>query len=107
MQADRDGDGALDDGRGLGLVGHVARDPDRFVTGRGQRVGHGTWPVAVDVGVRDATPASGERIGGHESDARLAPLQDDTARESDSMHPLVSGLSRHRDGARGLAPVVS
>ena len=51
------------------LVRHVAGDPDRPVTGRGQLPGRGTQRVLVDIDENDRGARLGECLRGRESDA--------------------------------------
>jgi hypothetical protein len=50
-------DRALDEGGNLGLVGHVAGDGERLMTGGGELVGGGAEGVFVDVGEHDGGAA--------------------------------------------------
>ena len=67
-------DRALDHGRDLRLVRHVAGDADRPVTGRGQLPGRGAQRVLVDIDENDRGARLGECPRGRESDAELAPV---------------------------------
>lgn len=62
-------DRALDHGRDLRLVRHVAGDADRPVTGRGQLPGRGAQRVLVDIDENDRGARLGECLRGRESDA--------------------------------------
>jgi hypothetical protein len=65
-------DRALDHGRDLRLVRHVAGDADRPVTGRGQLPGRGAQRVLVDIAENDRGARLGECLRGRESDAGTA-----------------------------------
>jgi hypothetical protein len=62
-------DGALDEGRDLGLIGYVAGDGERLMSGGGQLVGGDLQRVLVDVGEHDGCAGRGERAGGVASHA--------------------------------------
>lgn len=62
-------DRALDHGRDLRLVRHVAGDVDLPVTGRGQLPDRGTQRVLVDIDKNDRGARLGECLRGRGSDA--------------------------------------
>jgi hypothetical protein len=67
---------AVDEGGDLGLVGHVAGDAERLMTGGGQLVGGGAEPVLVDVGEHDSGAGCGEGLGGVTPHARAGAGDD-------------------------------
>ncbi|HEV2785705.1 MAG TPA: hypothetical protein VGV67_04900 [Solirubrobacteraceae bacterium] len=60
---------AVHEGGDLGLVGDVAGDAERLITGGGQLVGGGAQRLLVDVGEHDGRPRGSEGAGGLEAHA--------------------------------------
>ncbi len=69
-------DRALDEGGDLSLVGHVAGDAERLMTGGDQLVGGCAERILVDVGEHDGGAGCGEGAGGVTPHARAGAGDD-------------------------------
>jgi hypothetical protein len=69
IQLTEDGNRALEHGRGLRLVRHVAGPADRPVTGRGKPLGRDAQRALVNIDENDGGASLGECLRGREPDA--------------------------------------
>src|SRR4029077_8111476 len=106
VQLTEGGNRALDHGRGLRLVRHVAGYADRPVPGRGKPPGCDTQRALVNIDENDGGASLGECLRGREPDAgaRAGDKGDLILKIINRIHSLVSSLmyvgldSGHADG---------